>query len=337
MHYSVTKVEDQLNEADLEIASQFFSSMCHLQIDPQFIDILKAAYNCDDNYSGATMPRGVTFDTHDELYYMADKVCIPNDATLREKIMQEYHDAQGHPDARRTQSAIMRTFWWPKMAQNIKRHCNKCATCKRIKSRTSKPLGKLDPLPKATRPWDTMSMDFITGLPIVEGYDAIATFVDTFTKQSHFIPCSSKINAEQFARLYFENVFRHHGLSRCIISDRDPLFTSSFWKTLMQQLKTRLNMSSAYHPQTDGQTERTHRTIEQNLRGFIHAQHDDWLHVLPLAEFCYNNSVHSATKYSPFEALYGINPLTPPDLLVGPSKPAVQVQQIHEIHEAIAD
>ena len=92
-------------------------------------------------------------------------------------------------------------------------------------------------------------MDFITGLPLIEGYDAIATFVDCFTKQAHFIPCSSKINAEQFARLYFSEIFRLHGRSRCIISDRDPLFTSVFWKDLMRQLKTKLNMSTAYHPQ----------------------------------------------------------------------------------------
>jgi hypothetical protein len=117
-----------------------------------------------------------------------------------------------------------------------------------------------------------MSMDFISGLPLADGYDSIATFVDTFTKQAHFVPCTSKINAEELSRLYFNNVFKYHGLSRCIISDRDPLFTSTtFWKDLMRQLRTKLNMSSAYHPQTDGQTERTHRTIEQILRGFVHA------------------------------------------------------------------
>ena len=218
---------------------------------------------------------------------MADNVCIPNDTILRHKLIQEYHDAQGHPSADRTLAAIRRTFFWPRMAQTVKSYVKACNTCARIKARTTKPLGKLDPLPKATRPWDTLSMDFITGLPLVEGYDAIATFVDTFTKQAHFIPFSTKIDSHQFARLYFENVFRHHGLSRCIISDRDPLFTSHFWRSLMTQLRTRLNMSTAYHPQTDGQTERTHRTIEQILRGFIHAQHDDWLHVLPLAEFSY--------------------------------------------------
>jgi hypothetical protein len=105
----------------------------------------------------------------------------------------------------------------------------------------------------------------------------------------------------------------------------------------MRQLRTKLNMSSAYHPQTDGQTERTHRTIEQILRGFVHAQHHDWLHALPLAEFCYNNSVHSATKFSPFEALYGFNPLTPPDLLANSNTTTNIAQRIRDIHELITE
>ena len=193
------------------------------------------------------------------------------------------------------------------------------------------------PLPKPSRPWDTMSMDFISGLPLADGYDSIATFVDTFTKQAHFVPCSSKINAEELSRLYFKSVFKHHGLSRCIISDRDPLFTSVFWRDLMRQLRSKLNMSSAYHPQTDGQTERTHRTIEQILRGFVHAQHHDWLHALPLAEFCYNNSVHSSTKFSPFEALYGFNPISPPDLIASPPSSFNIPQRIRDIHDLISE
>jgi hypothetical protein len=180
-------------------------------------------------------------------------------------------------------------------------------------------------------------MDFISGLPLADGYDSIATFVDTFTKQAHFVPCSSKINAEDFSRLYFNNAFKYHGLYRCIISDRDPLFTSTFWKDLMRQLRTKLNMSSAYHPQTDGQTERTHRTIKQILRGFVHNQHNDWLHALPLAEFCYNNSVHSSTKFSPFEALYGFNPLSPPDLITASPTNANILQRIRYIHDLISE
>ena len=338
LHHAVCKYEDLVQEADLETANEFFSSMCHLQIDPQLLAKVQIAYQQDPTYSGNTMPRGVTYDTNDELYYMADKLCIPNDMSIKNMLMQEYHDTQGHLSHESTLRRIQKMFWWPRMAKEVKQYCRKCPTCERIKARTTKPYGKLSPLPKPTRPWDTISMDFITGLPLVDGYDAIATFVDTYTKQAHFIPCTIKIDAPQFARLYFSNIFRLHGLSRCIISDRDPRFTSTFWKELMKHLRTKLNMSTAYHPQTDGQTERTHRTIEQILRGFIHAQHDDWLHALPLAEFCYNNNVHSSTGFSPFEAIHGYNPLTPPDLISAPNSQASnQVQRIHDIHELISE
>ena len=265
------------------------------------------------------------------------KVCIPKDAAIINSLIQEAHDSQGHPSAERTLANLSKTFWWPRMRKTVNQYCKQCATCQRIKARTTKVPGYLMPLPKPSRPWDTMSMDFISGLPLADGYDSIATFVDTFTKQAHFVPCSSKINAEELSRIYFKSIFKHHGLSRCIISDRDPLFTSVFWRDLMRQLRTKLNMSSAYHPQTDGQTERTHRTIEQILRGFIHAQHHDWLHVLPLAEFCYNNSVHSATKFSPFEALYGFNPISPPDLIASPPSPINIAQRIRDIHDLIVE
>ena len=337
LHFSVTKYTDMVNENDLELANEFFSSMCHLQIDDKVTQKIIGSYPQDPMYNGLTLPRGMTFNAHSGLYYMADKVCIPKDASLRLLLIQEYHDAQGHPSLERTVANLSKSFWWPNLHKSVKQYCRSCDTCHRVKNRTTKVPGSLSPLPKPKKPWDVTSMDFITGLPMVDGYDAIATFVDCFTKQAHFIPCSSKINAEQFARLYFSEIFRLHGLSRCIISDRDPLFTSVFWKDLMRQLKTKLNMSTAYHPQTDGQTERTHRTIEQILRAFIYKHHADWLHTLPLAEFCYNNSVHSAIKFSPFEALYGFSPLTPPDLLVDSPKPFDCVQRIHDIHALITE
>jgi transposase InsO family protein len=311
--------------------------MYHLHVDKEFVHKIVSSYPLDPAYGGVSIPRGTHLNDSDGLYYFGDKVCIPNDKSLINSLIREAHDAQGHPSMERTLANLSKTFWWPRMSKTVKHYCKICATCQRIKARTTKPPGTLYPLPKASRPWDTMSMDFISGLPIADGYDSIATFVDTFTKQAHFIPCTSKINAEELSRIYFNHIFKLHGLSRCIISDRDPLFTSTFWKDLMRQLRTKLNMSSAYHPQTDGQTERTHRTIEQILRGFVHAQHHDWLHALPLAEFCYNNSVHSSTKFSPFEALYGFNPLTPPDLIASSNTTANIAQRIRDIHELITE
>ena len=127
----------------------------------------------------------------------------------------------------------------------------------------------------------------------------------------HFVPCKLEINSHQFARLYIENIYRLHGLSNVIISDRDTRFTSEFWRELFACLKTKLNLSTAYHPQTDGQSEIANRTIANILRAFVHKQHTDWLHYLPIAEFCYNNNVHTSTGMTPFTATYGFQPRTP--------------------------
>jgi hypothetical protein len=158
-------------------------------------------------------------------------------------------------------------------------------------------------------------MDFITNLPNVDGYDAILTVVCTLSKMAHFIPCNSTVNSRQLAKLFLNNVFRLHGLPRFSIGDRDTKYTSNFFKNLMLELKTTLCLSTAYHPQSYGNTERCHRTIEQILRAFVHTDHYNWLSSLSLAEFAYNNNVHSSIGYSPFVANYGFDPRTPYNLI----------------------
>ena len=224
------------------------------------------------------------------------------------------------------------------MAKTIKRYCKKCITCERIKDRTVPRYGMNSPLPVPSQPWEYISMDFITNLPEINGNDAIITFVDLFTKQAHFIPCNIKITAQQLARIYIKEIYRLHGLSRVIICDRDPRFTSVFWKNMFSQLQTKLNISSSYHPQTDGQTERTHRTIEQILRAFVYKQHNQWYDFLPLAEFSYNNSRHTSTTFSPFEAIYGFKPISPPLLATNKLQNSNEwFPRINEIHDLIVE
>jgi hypothetical protein len=147
---------------------------------------------------------------------------------LRDLILTEYQSSDGHPDLNCTLLSVSKMFWWPRMRKTATHTTVKLA--QRIKALTTKPLGSLLPLPKATRPWEIMSMDFISGLPIVDGFDYIATFVEYFTKQAMFIPYSIHINAPQLARLLLGNIYRHHGLCRTIIFDRDPKLTSTFWQ-----------------------------------------------------------------------------------------------------------
>jgi hypothetical protein len=197
------------------------------------------------------------------------------------------------------------------MYNDVEKYVKSCDKCQRNKVINDKPTGLLQPLPVPTRPWESISLDFVTHLPITStGMDAIMVVVDRFSKQAHFIPTTSKADAATTARLFLTNVYRLHGLPRSIVSDRDPKFTSRFWKTLFNQLGTKLAMSTANHPQTDGQTERTNRTLEEMLRGVIGYEQTDWQDNLPTIEFHYNDHVNATTGFSPFYINNGQNPYT---------------------------
>jgi hypothetical protein len=161
-------------------------------------------------------------------------------------------------------------------------------------------------------------MDFITKLPCSkQGHDAILVVVDPLTKMGHFIPTTSNVDAPGVASLFFTYIFKHHGLPKSIVSDRDPKFTSNFWKSLFKLTGTTLNMSTAYHAQTDGQTERLNRTLEEMVRAYVNYEMDNWEELLPAVEFAYNDSAQASSKFSPFYLNYGFNPDSPLSLLAG--------------------
>jgi Chromo (CHRromatin Organisation MOdifier) domain len=155
-------------------------------------------------------------------------------------------------------------------------------------------------------------MDFIVQLPLTrQGHDAIVVFVDRLSKRAHFQPMHTSDSAPEVARIFFTTIFQHHGLPRAIISDRDSRFTSHFWQAVFQHLGTKTAMSTAFHPQTDGQTERMNRTLEEMLRAYATYQQDQWDEYLPAAEFAYNNSKQASTGFTPFELDCGQHPNTP--------------------------
>jgi hypothetical protein len=155
-------------------------------------------------------------------------------------------------------------------------------------------------------------MDLIIKRPITaRGHDSICVFVDRLTKMVHFVPCKEKRSAKGFAKLYVDNVFRYHGLSKEFISDRDDRFTSEFWKGVTELLGTRLCVSSSFHPQTDGQTERVNQTLEAYLRHFVSATLNDWNLLLSRAEFVHNNAFHESVQATPFYLNHGRHPRTP--------------------------
>ncbi|CAI5476246.1 unnamed protein product [Closterium sp. Yama58-4] len=208
------------------------------------------------------------------------------------------------------------------LAADVEDYIRSRDTCQRMKSSRQRKAGLLQPIPPPDRPWQVVTMDFIMALPrTVRGHDAIFVVVDKFSRAAHFIPTHGQVTAEEAATLFVDNVVRLHGVPDSIISDRDPRFTSKFWKQLFALFGTRLAMSSAYHPETDGQTERVNQTLEQILRSITMHDAAAWDKKLSMAEFAYNNTHHSATGMSPFFALYGQHPNVPTRVDLTPTVP----------------
>src|SRR5581483_3507136 len=257
---------------------------------------------------------------NDLLWFDEERVCVPKN--MRTEVIHDHHDIpiSGHQGIERTYSSLQRFFYWPRMIKDITKYINSCDACQRNKTSQKVPAGLLQPLPIPTERWSHISMDFITQLPITKDkHDAIVVFVDLLTKMVHFVPTFTNASAPSTARLFFDNVFRLHGLPRAIVSDRDSKFTSKFWRALFEHLGTKLNMSTSFHPQTDGQTERANRTLEDMLRAFVSYEQTDWDKYLAAAEFASNNAPNASTGMSPFKMNYGFDPAVPSTLLLPPS------------------
>eukprot|EP00253_Pinus_taeda_P031931 PITA_31931 len=209
-------------------------------------------------------------------------------------------------------TALRKDYSWRRMKKKVIEYLARCLECQQIKAEHQHPAGLLQPLPIPEWKWETISMDFITSLPLTrKNHDSIMVVVDKLSKAAHFIPVHSTYKAVQIAHLFMQNVFRLHGLPKVIISDRDVKFTSTFWRTLFDELGTQLNFSTAYHLQTDGQTERVNQMLEDMLRAYVMTKPTQWEEYLHLVEFAYNNGYHTSTQLSLFEVLYGRKCRTP--------------------------
>jgi Chromo (CHRromatin Organisation MOdifier) domain/Integrase zinc binding domain len=217
----------------------------------------------------------------------------------------------GHPGIMRTWSMIAKDYWWPTMRTFITKYVQGCATCQSTKSGTTKPKVPLVPIPpkQSYAPYSTIALDLITDLPESQGYDSILTITDhDCSKVAFFIPCNKTIDSEGIARCYAKEVFPHYGPPKRVISDRDLRFASKWTRELCRQLGIDQNISTAYHPQTDGQSERTNQWLEQYLRVYGNFQQNDWVSWLPLAQFVHNSWINETTKQTPFDLLMGHTP-----------------------------
>ena len=222
-------------------------------------------------------------------------------------LLNEFHKSPlgGHMGTAKTLSRLKENFFWPSMRHDIHQFIQNCSDCSHTKYTPQKPIGLLQPLCVPHRPWEDLALDFITGLPHFHGSTVILVVVDRFSKGSHFGMLPTNFTAFKVANLFLDMVCKLHGFPKSLVSDRDPVFMSNFWRTLFKLSGTKLHMSTAYHPQSDGQTEVLNRTLEQYLRAFVHHQPSLWGKYLSLAEWCYNTTTHSATGKTPFQITFG--------------------------------
>jgi hypothetical protein len=272
-----------------------------------------------------------------------NRLYIPDCDDLKRFIMDELHKRPytGHPGYQKMITATRKQFYWPGLKKDIANYLAKCIECQQVKAEHRHPAGLLQPLPIPEWKWETISMDFITGLPTsTKQNDAIMVVVDKLSKSTHFIPVKSTCKAIDIANIFMKEIFKLHGMPKKIVSDRDTKFTSNFWKSLMAGLETKLLFSTAYHPQTDGQTERVNQILEDMLRMHVMHQPKKWEDYLPLVEFAYNNGYQESLKMSPFEVLYGRPCNTPvswsnpvniitigPDMLKEMEQQVIQIKQ----------
>ncbi|GJR73717.1 putative nucleotidyltransferase, ribonuclease H [Tanacetum coccineum] len=244
----------------------------------------------------------------DDVVWFEDRLCVLNDQALREKVMTEAHSSPFtiHPGSTKMYRDLKQYFWWNGMKQDVATFVSKCMTCQQVKIEHQRASGLLQPLEIPMWKWDEISMDFVTGLPTTQKrHDAIWVVVDRLTKSAHFLPIRKNYGISKLAEIFRQEIVRLHGTPTSIVSDRDPKFTSRFWKGLQKAWGTRLKFSTAFHPQTDGQSERTIQTLEDMLRACALEWTGSWDEYLCLVEFAYNNSWHASIKAAPFELLYG--------------------------------
>ena len=231
----------------------------------------------------------------------SNRILIPSSASsVKSLIFHECHDAPlgGHSGAAKTIDRISRRFIWKNMNEEIRSYVSTCLLCQMNKPSQQFPMGLLQPIATPDYPWHTVTLDFIVALPKTRrGYDATIVIVDKLTKWVIYIASRTTDDAPTVARYFFDHVVRHHGIPAVIISDRDAKFASIFWQSLWGQLGTRLHMSTAFHPQTDGQTERQNRTLEEAMRAYVNYKQDDWDEHLVALELAYNCSVQRSTGF----------------------------------------
>ncbi|KAJ9533253.1 hypothetical protein QJQ45_018374 [Haematococcus lacustris] len=278
------------------------------------IEAIIKGYSTDERFADRAYTQAYEL-SEAGLWMFGGKVVVPKSPLVKRQVLESCHDANyaGHMGISKTWHGVNRYFTWPGMRKDVEDYVRQCDACQRNKPSTRLKAGKLQPLSIPGRRWESISMDMIVKLPKSgkQNYDSIMVYVDRLSKMVHLVPTHEAISAADAARLFYREVVRLHGLPASVVSDRGPIFNSQYWRHVCELCHTQLCMSSAYHPETDGQTERANRIIEEMLRHYVDENHSDWADHLPWVEFAINNSWHETVRNSPFFLNYGQHPLTP--------------------------
>jgi hypothetical protein len=289
------------------------SYLASLSVQPTLIEKIKISQGCDPQLmkimeevrGGNRLEFNIS---NDGALRFGNRLCVPKDSTIKREILEEAHHSPYivHPGSTKMYRDLREVYWWNNMKREIAHFVEQCLTCQQVKMENQRPSGLLQPLLIPEWKWENISMDFVCGLPRTsKNHDAIWVVVDRLTKSAHFIPIRMNYSLDKLAELYVNEIVRLHGVPVSIVSDRDLRFTSRFWGSLQKALGTKLNFSTAFHPQTDGQSERTIQILEDMLRTCVLDFKGSWIDHLTMVEFAYNNSYQASIEMAPYEALYG--------------------------------
>ena len=290
--------------------------------DPQdsLLLLLRLAQQNDPtlNSKRDAMPDKFVYVEESQLWTEDSKIYVPEQQAIRQHLISLSHDdpTAGHFGRQKTYELLSRHYTWPGAYDDVQQYVKTCDLCQRIKAPRHKAYGELASLPIPQRPWSDISFDFVGGLPPTrlngQLYDSILVIVDRYTKMALYIPTNRKLSASGLAELFNKHITLTYGNPNSIVCDRGSLFTSAYFSTFVYTMRVKLKMSTAFHPQTDGQTERTNQTLEQYLRAYCTNDNNQWAACLPHAQYAYNNSFHATIGMCPFEALYGYQPTLRP-------------------------
>ncbi|WVZ89350.1 hypothetical protein U9M48_035770 [Paspalum notatum var. saurae] len=250
---------------------------------------------------------GAAWSLVDDFVLHRGRIFVPDSSALWPEILDSAHGA-GHEGVQRTLHRLCSSFYNPHVAKMVRDYVLGCQVCQRNKTEHLHPAGLLQPLDVPSTVWSDIAVDFVEGFPKVGGKSVILTVVDRFSKMAHFIPLGHPYTVLSVARAFFDNVVKLHGFPCSIVSDRDPVFTSTLWTELFSLAGVKLRLSSAFRPQTDGQSEVTNCIIGVYLRCLAGDRPRSWLKWLPWAEYCYNTAYQTALKTTPFRVVFGRDP-----------------------------